>query len=105
GWILQKLLALAIIKFYSANSKYLGSKILLEQEIYKIIKIPIKALKKYRLEEFSINNYISWAYKYKTTVKEDKAYYLLGIFSVFLLLIYNKGESYIMQYLIKKIKA
>ncbi|KAH7077505.1 WD40-repeat-containing domain protein [Paraphoma chrysanthemicola] len=37
---------------------------------------------------------MSWAEKRTTTLKEDKVYCLLGIFGVFLSLIYGEGEKY-----------
>ena len=35
-----------------------------------------------------------WAARRTTTLKEDKVYCLLGIFEVFLSLIYGEGEDY-----------
>lgn len=37
---------------------------------------------------------MSWASKRVTTLKEDKAYCLLGLFGVFLPLIYGEGEEH-----------
>lgn len=37
---------------------------------------------------------MSWAVGRTTTLKEDKVYCLLGIFGVFLSLIYGEGEDY-----------
>jgi len=37
---------------------------------------------------------MSWAVRRKTTIKEDKAYCLLGIFGVFMPLIYGEGEDH-----------
>ena len=51
---MQELLAPASVEFFSANSKLLGSKITLEQEIHDITQIPISALRKYNLQEFSV---------------------------------------------------
>jgi hypothetical protein len=36
---------------------------------------------------------MSWIVKRKTTVKEDKAYCLLGIFEAFMPLIFGEGET------------
>ena len=105
GWTLQELLAPAIVEFYSANGTYLGSKVSLEQEIHEITKIPIKALRKYRLEEFSIDDRMSWAKKRRTTVEEDKAYCLLGIFGVFLPPIPGEGEEHAIRRLRKEIEG
>ena len=37
---------------------------------------------------------MSWAARLTTTLKEDKVYCLLGMFGVFLSLIYGEGEAY-----------
>lgn len=94
GWTLQELLAPASVEFFSANSKQLGSKITLEQEIHEITQIPIRALRKYDLQEFSVDERMSWVAGRKTAVEEDRAYCLLGIFGVFLPLIYGEGEEH-----------
>ncbi|KFY29166.1 hypothetical protein V491_00164 [Pseudogymnoascus sp. VKM F-3775] len=88
GWTLQELLAPASVEFFSANGRQLGSKITLEQEIHEITQIPIRALRNYDLREFSVSERMNWAAGRRTKVKEDKAYCLLGIFNVFLPLIY-----------------
>lgn len=59
GWTLQELLAPASVEFFSANGKQLGSKITLEQEIHEIIQISIRALRKYDLQEFSVDERMS----------------------------------------------
>jgi hypothetical protein len=94
GWTLQELLAPAIVDFFSKEGKRLGSRVSLEQEIHEVTKIPIQALRGQRLPEFSVDERMRWAEKRKTTVKEDKSYCLLGIFEVFIPLIYGEGEAY-----------
>ena len=37
---------------------------------------------------------MSWAAERRTTLKEDKVYCLLGIFGVFLSLIYGEGQQH-----------
>jgi hypothetical protein len=97
GWTLQELLAPASVELFSANGKQLGSKISLEREIHEITRIPVKALRNYDLREFSIDERMGWAANRKTTVEEDRAYCLLGIFGVFLPLIHGEGEDYALQ--------
>lgn len=94
GWTLQELIAPASVEFFSREGKRLGSKISLEQEIRKITKIPVSALRRQSLAEFSVEERMSWAASRATTVKEDRVYCLLGIFGVFLPLIYGEGEAY-----------
>jgi hypothetical protein len=48
---------------------------------------------------------MSWVAGRRTTVKEDKAYSLLGIFDVFLPLIYGEGEEHAFRRLRKEIKG
>ncbi|KAK7177943.1 hypothetical protein PSPO01_16006 [Paraphaeosphaeria sporulosa] len=94
GWTLQELLAPATVDFFSKEGKRLGSRVSLEQEIHEVTKIPIQALRGQRLAEFSVDERMRWAENRKTTVKEDKSYCLLGIFEVFIPLIYGEGEAY-----------
>jgi hypothetical protein len=104
GWTLQELLAPATVEFFSKEGKRLGSKISLEQEIYAVTQIPIDALRGQRqLFQFSFNERISWAENRKTSLKEDKAYCLLGIFGVFMPLIYGEGEEHAISRLRKEI--
>jgi hypothetical protein len=94
GWTLQELLAPASVEFFSKQGKRLGSRVSLEQKINDITKIPIAALRGQHLSEFSVEDRMSWATGRTTTLKEDKVYCLLGIFGVFLSLIYGEGEAY-----------
>lgn len=94
GWTLQELLAPPTVEFFSRNNKRLGNKISLDQEIHQITKIPIAAVRGQSLSDFSIEERMSWAASRTTTIKEDKIYCLLGIFEVFLPLIYGEGEVY-----------
>ncbi|KAH6705121.1 hypothetical protein BKA61DRAFT_679870 [Leptodontidium sp. MPI-SDFR-AT-0119] len=54
--------------------------------------IPHQALRGQPLSQFSVAERLSWAKHRRTKRKEDKAYSLLGIFSVFLPLIYGEGD-------------
>jgi Heterokaryon incompatibility protein (HET) len=94
SWTLQELLAPPTVEFFSEEGMRLGSRISLEREIHKITRIPIAVLRGQSLSEISKEERMSWAANRTTTVKEDKVYCLLGIFGVFLPLIYGEGESY-----------
>ena len=95
GWTLQELLAPASVEFFSRNGKRLGSRISLEQEIHDVTGIPISALRGTKdLTGFSVEERMSWAAERRTTLKEDKVYCLLGIFGVFLSLIYGEGQQH-----------
>ncbi|KAF2687612.1 kinesin light chain 1 [Lentithecium fluviatile CBS 122367] len=92
GWTLQELLAPASVEFFSKNGKRLGSRISLVREIHEITKIPIGGLRGQGLTDFSVEERMSWAANRTTTLEEDRVYCLLGIFGVFLSLIYGEGE-------------
>ncbi|KAI9696141.1 MAG: hypothetical protein M1820_008282 [Bogoriella megaspora] len=94
GWTLQELLASGSVEFFSGDGRLLGSKVLLEQAIHETTRIPVEALRGQHLSEFDIEERMSWTANRETTVKEDKAYCLLGIFGVFLPLIYGEGEAH-----------
>jgi hypothetical protein len=94
GWTLQELLAPTTVEFFCKGGKRLGSRVSLEQEISHITRIPVSALRGQALAEFSIEERMSWTAGRMTTVKEDKVYCLLGIFNVFLPLIYGEGEEH-----------
>ena len=94
GWTLQELLAPATVEFFSNSGRRLGCKLSLEQEVHEVTKIPLEALRGRPLSEFSVEERMAWAANRKTTLKEDRVYCLLGVFGVFLPLIYGEGEEY-----------
>jgi len=94
GWTLQELIAPTSVEFFSKNWEQLGDKISLEQQICEITGIPAKALRGSPLSDFSITERMSWAEQRKTTRKEDHAYSLLGIFDVYMPLIYGEGKEH-----------
>jgi hypothetical protein len=94
GWTLQELLAPTSVEFFCKQGKRLGSRESLEQEIHEITRIPVAALRSQSLSEFSVEDRMSWAVTRSTTREEDKVYCMLGIFGVFLSLIYGEGEAY-----------
>jgi hypothetical protein len=93
GWTLQELLAPASAAFYSKEGELLGDKQSLKDTIYEITGIPIEALQGNALSDFSVAERFSWAEGRQTTREEDGAYCLLGIFGVYLPLIYGEGRE------------
>ncbi|KAN0078814.1 hypothetical protein V8E54_005327 [Elaphomyces granulatus] len=93
GWTLQELVAPAIVEFFSEEGEQLGNKKSLERHIHEVTGIPVKALRGSPLCDFSIPERMLWAEKRETTRKEDKAYSLLGIFDVYMPLIYGEGRE------------
>lgn len=93
GWTLQELLAPACVEFYSAQHQRLGTKDSLCPLIRDITGIPLDALRGHPLDNFSIKERLAWATGRQTTEGEDEAYCLLGIFDVFMPLIYGEGKD------------
>lgn len=93
GWTLQELLAPHSVEFFSQEGSRLGDKKSLERQIHKITGIATLALRGTPLEEFGIEERLSWAKSRRTTRREDKAYSLLGIFGIYMPLIYGEGED------------
>ncbi|KIV77690.1 hypothetical protein PV11_09473 [Exophiala sideris] len=103
GWTLQELIAPSQVEFFSREREFLGDKRLLEQQIFHITKIPILALRGTSMSNFSVEERMRWAANRETKRKEDQAYCLLGIFGVFLPLIYGEGENAYIR-LIRKVR-
>jgi Heterokaryon incompatibility protein (HET) len=93
GWTLQELLAPTSIEFFSKEGEQLGDKRSLERHIHEITGIPVEALQGSSLSDFSVTERMLWTEKRETTRKEDKAYSLLGIFNVYMPLIYGEGRE------------
>jgi hypothetical protein len=93
GWTLQELLAPSSVEFFSADYKRLGDKVSLERLIHERTRIPVKALHRYGPTHFSIDERVSWVADRETKYEEDLAYSLLGIFGIFLPLIYGEGRE------------
>ena len=92
GWTLQELIAPRSVKFFSQEEKLLGDKKMLKQQIQEITGVPVSALSGRPLTQFSIEERLRWAAKRNTKRKEDQAYCLLGIFDIFIPLIYGERD-------------
>jgi len=93
SWTLQELLAPSSVEFFFREGNRLGDKRLLERQIHEITGIDILALRGTPLHEFGVEERLSWAKNRETTRKEDKAYSLLGIFGIYMPLIYSEEEE------------
>ncbi|PQE07169.1 hypothetical protein CJF31_00004831 [Rutstroemia sp. NJR-2017a BVV2] len=93
GWTLQELLAPTSVEFFCRESKRIGSKGSLEQQIHEITGIPKSALQGAYLSQFNDKERFSWIQPRQTTVEEDRAYSLLGIFDVQMPLRYGEGMT------------
>jgi hypothetical protein len=103
GWTLQELIAPKSVGFFSKEGEMLGNKASLERDICEITGIPAKALRGSPLAGFSHTEIMSWANKRDTAEPEDKAYSLLGIFDVYMPLIYGEGRQNALQRLRQEI--
>ncbi|KAJ4286524.1 hypothetical protein N0V90_013224 [Kalmusia sp. IMI 367209] len=104
GWTLQELLAPRRVDFFSMEGERIGDKCSMVQTIHTITGIPIEALEGSPLSQFDVNERISWAKQRETTRPEDAAYCLLGIFDIYMPLLYGEGQKSAFYRLQKEIK-
>jgi hypothetical protein len=93
GWTLQELIAPTSVEFFSKNWELLGDRNSLERYICEITRIPSRALRGSPLAGFSLTERMSWAETRQTAREEDIAYSLLGMFDVYMPLIYGEGRA------------
>jgi hypothetical protein len=93
GWTLQELLAPAIVEFYTSDEYYIGSKSSLEFLLCDVTDIPVSALRGKDLSTYTVEERLEWAVGRQTKKIEDEAYSLLGIFGIFMPLIYGEGSN------------
>ena len=104
GWTLQELLAPKVVEFFSHEGILLGDKkVSLLDRICTITGIDAGALSGRSLSEFSIAERLRWAEGRETTVEEDQAHCLLGIFGVHLPLIPAEGRANAMARLLEEV--
>ena len=96
GWTLQELLGPRVVEFYARDRSYLGNKDnnSLGRLVESITGIDLEVLgNPERVHDSSIAARMSWASRRTTTVVEDEAYCLLGIFQVSMPLLYGEGKK------------
>jgi hypothetical protein len=103
GWTLQELLAPASVEFFAEDGQCLGDKQSVEQEIHEITGIAVRALRDNQLSRYSVDERFKWAENRETKHEEDWAYCLLGIFGVFMPLIYGEGKDHAIRRLRREI--
>jgi hypothetical protein len=104
GWTLQELLAPHSVEFFSKDGARLGDKESLKHAIHEVTGIPLKALLGSDLSKFDVAERFSWAENRHTTREEDGAYCLLGIFGIYMSLIYGEGKDHAMTRLRKEVQ-
>jgi ankyrin repeat protein len=92
GWTLQELIAPSTVVFLNSDWRKIGSKSSLQQLISEITGIPGGFLLGDDLEHASVAQRMSWASKRETTRIEDLAYSLMGIFGIYMPMLYGEGE-------------
>jgi hypothetical protein len=94
GWTLQELLAPSSVAFFTKEGHLIGNKKdeMLARVIANVAGVPTPALRGVPLSRFSIETRRTWAARRTTTVPEDTAYCLMGIFDVQIPMLYADGE-------------
>ncbi|KAH7378074.1 hypothetical protein BKA64DRAFT_248816 [Cadophora sp. MPI-SDFR-AT-0126] len=94
GWTLQELVASKGVEFYDEAWNLIGDKINLLKPLSEITRIHEDVLRdSASLPNFTVAMRMSWAADRQTSREEDLAYCLLGIFDVYLPLIYGEGSN------------
>jgi hypothetical protein len=93
AWTLQELLAPRKLDFFSREGTRLGSRSNLRETIHEITDIPIAALDGASLSAFSVEERLSWTARRNATREGDRVYSLLGLFGVFMPIIYGEGQE------------
>ena len=82
-----------MVEFYCSSRVRLGDKKSLGSIINEITGISLRALRGTALSEFSVGERFEWARSRQTKRAEDKAYSLLGMFDIYMPLIYGEGAA------------
>ncbi|KAI8634849.1 heterokaryon incompatibility protein-domain-containing protein [Xylariaceae sp. FL1651] len=94
GWTLQEMLAPAKLEFRDSSWDLRGTKRYLCSYLAEITGVDSAALNNSRpLRSYSIAARMCWVSRRETTRVEDMAYCLLGIFDIFMPMIYGEGPN------------
>lgn len=96
GWTLQELLAAPTVEFFDGKGRRLVSKHdnVAVELIHHRTSIPREAILGTPLSNFTFKERISWAKDRRTLREEDRIYSMLGIFGVFMPIIYGEGVDH-----------
>ena len=92
GWTLQELIAPLSVIFLDSEWQEIGTKSNLYRDISEITGIPGNFLLGDDLRHASIAQRMSWASQRETTRTEDLAYCLMGLFGIYMPMLYGEGE-------------
>ncbi|KAK2005498.1 HET-domain-containing protein [Colletotrichum eremochloae] len=104
GWTLQELIAPKLVNFFDSNGVPLGDKHSLFRDIHEVTKLPLDLIRGQTLDKFSVDMRMSWAEGRETKREEDAAYCLLGIFDIYMPLIYGEGRDRAFRRLLKELR-
>ncbi|KAG6331315.1 hypothetical protein ID866_7775 [Astraeus odoratus] len=94
GWTLQELIAPREVRFFNKYWGYMGDKRTLASALNRITRIPEHILADgLSSGRPSVAQIMSWAAKRTTTREEDRAYSLLGLFNVYMPMLYGEGKN------------
>ena len=91
GWTLQELLAPRRVTFYDSSWRFIG-----DREVWKVVMESITGISQLHLQQpkkATIAAKMSWMSRRQTTRPEDIAYSLLGLFEVYMPLLYGEGHN------------
>jgi hypothetical protein len=92
GWTLQELIAPRKMEFFTLHWTRIGNKSDMISPLSRITGIPETVLRNSDPFGYSTAQRMSWAANRQTTRVEDLAYCLLGIFDIYMPLLYGEGE-------------
>ena len=94
GWTLQELVAPKSVVFFSGDWTAIGSRRVHASQISALTHIPESELYFGYVDEhnYLVAEVMSWAKGRETTRIEDRAYSLLGLFNVYMPMLYGEGE-------------
>jgi hypothetical protein len=82
------------VEFFSKEGVRLGDRASLAELIHHITNLPLVVLRGAApLSNFSVKERLDWVGQRETTKAEDKAYSLLGLFGVYMPLLYGEGQA------------
>jgi hypothetical protein len=92
------------VDFFFREESWLGERADLSATISDITSIPVDALRGKGLAQFEVEERLSWAAGRLTKRGEDAAYSLLGLFGIFLSIIYGEGRDHAMKRLRRELQ-
>ena len=108
GWTLQELIAPRAVSFFDQGWNLIGTKIDLVLDLSRTTRIPEGVMNNtIKPSACSVAQRMSWAANRRTTREEDRAYSLMGLFDIYMPMIYGEREKAFLrlqQQLIQKSK-